>query len=255
MAVKWFRIIVVISFLCIADYCCSQSPLDRKFSGDYNGLPVSGILDNISERGGFNFSYNPDAIDVDRVVTIRIEAILLSIILDSLFKEQVEYTAAGNYVVILPKSEIGIVKRKAKSIPRTTITGTIVDSRTGRVVSSVSIYQVGENYSTLSEYEGTYTLHVPKIDERIGIRYSKRNYIDTVIILQPDESVIDVLLRPNEKLKKLPLQEIKRIEANHTNAVEHHSITRLIVPQEQVDYSNNFDNMSTGKLKFLCSRL
>jgi hypothetical protein len=241
---------ILLGFLClIGSFSNAQLLLDQPISIDYKATKVAQILDDISEQKGFSFSYNPDALKVDREVNLSVAA-SLNIVIDSLFKEKVRCTEAGNYVIIQPKKNKPTPKRKTKELPQMSIKGTVVDMRTGKNIGSVSIYQLGENHSTLSSTTGNYNLSIPQPSSTVNVRYSKKNYIDTIIIVEPLDTVVVVKLRPYQKLEELPIIEIRRIEANYDNAIEQHSMTRVIVSEEQLAYSNNFQEMETREFQF-----
>ena len=90
-------------------------------------------------------------------------------------------------------------KVKPKEVERSgySISGTIYDSSTGKIIRSATIYDVDGKRTSITNNEGFYSILVPSNDDFKGLTYCKEGYLDTVIIIQAaNDLTMDMRLNP-----------------------------------------------------------
>src|SRR5262245_40600841 len=94
------RIIIVIVFA--AGICCSgaqaQGILDRVVSLEANRQRLDNVLEILSNKGNFYFSYNSNIVRRDSLVSISVSNKTVRQVLGQLFDDSYEYMQSGNYI-------------------------------------------------------------------------------------------------------------------------------------------------------------
>ena len=202
----------------------SQNPLNQKISIKFENEKVEDALDAIADAGGFNFSYNPEIVSVDRRVGMSANSQPVKAVLKEVLGESMNYKVRGSYVII---------QKSTRNQPKQTfkIKGEIKDAKTGKKIEDVTIYEADKLKSTLSNKEGKYDLTVSKNSEYVNVAISKKNYQDTVIRVS--------------KVNPLPpiitLTPIKNIETDSTDLLESSTLVGLFVSPTLSKHSENVE--------------
>lgn len=117
------------------------------------------IFTQLRQQSGYNFLYDPSALEETNKVSISTSNATLKAVLDQCFKNQpVTYAIAQNNVVISRKS----VEAETTVAPRVAIkiTGQIVDSK-GLPIPGVSVTIKGSTTGTVADNNGKYSISVP----------------------------------------------------------------------------------------------
>ena len=170
-------IIAIILATCTAggDHCDGQSLLNKRVSFQANKKPLKDILALVGKQGGFYFSYNSNLIKNDSLITISVHNEPIKDVLKGLLGEDWQYKETDNHIII-QQSEI----EKWFSV-----SGYIVDEKTGEKVSDASVFEVHQLVSTLTDQNGFFRLRL-KAKEKYDaaeLRVSKGFYVDTAMIL------------------------------------------------------------------------
>src|SRR6186713_2350359 len=78
----------------------AQNPLNRNISLQVNRQRLDNVLEILSNKGDFYFSYNSNILKRDSLVTITVYNKTIKQVLDFLFTEGYEYKESGNYIII-----------------------------------------------------------------------------------------------------------------------------------------------------------
>jgi len=93
----------------------TQKPvLNRKINYSAQSERLEDILLDIADIGGFSFSYNPDLLPVDSLMTINVENSTTRDVLKALLGDELELKISGNHLVIL-KSKFSSGNTSGKS--------------------------------------------------------------------------------------------------------------------------------------------
>ncbi|WP_412468770.1 hypothetical protein [Pedobacter sp. KLB.chiD] len=134
--------------------------LEKTVSINATKLPVSRVLTDIGQKGGFFFSYSGKTIAKDSVVTIICNNQTVSKTLTHLFGNRYQYEEHNNYIIITP----ALKRLSFSNIDVTSdnnnysISGIIVDESTGERLMNTSIYEKMQLVSTLTDEHGYFKL-------------------------------------------------------------------------------------------------
>lgn len=234
-----------------------KSPLNKEVTMNAPGISVQDALLLLGEETDMNFSYNSALIDNSKVVSLNVEEVKLGAILDDILEEGIQYKVVGNHIVLLADNTVRV---KPKEIERTgySITGTIYDASTGKVIRSASVYDVDGEWTSITDHEGFYAILLPSNEDFRGLTYCKEGYLDTVIIVKPAEDLtLDMQLNPIRK--KVIIAEAKEDEVVKPEIVvekptfSEHRIVDAMIPSEALSHSNNLVlyKRKLGQISFL----
>jgi hypothetical protein len=174
---------------------------------DQDRLDVA--LKKISTQAGFTFSYNPDVVDVNRIVNQNFSGKTIREVLDQIFNGSIQYKARGKYV-ILTKGDRSAAKDQR------VVTGYVLDQATGKRLQNVSVYDPVSLSSAVTDSYGYFQLEVDQPSgEEVKLAISKLNYSDTIVAVASDRyRLLNIPIRLNEeKINSLAdslRQKIKR---------------------------------------------
>jgi hypothetical protein len=170
-------------------------------------------LKKISAQAGFTFSYNPDIVNVDKIVTQNFTRKTVREILDQIFNGAIQYKARGKHI-ILTKAQ------NSESKEQRLLTGYILDQATGKRLQNVSVYDPVSLSSAVTDSYGYFQLEVDNPSgEEVKLAISKLNYNDTIIAVTSDkQGLLNIPIRVNkDKINTLAdslRQKIKRFWNN-----------------------------------------
>lgn len=174
------RHIFIASLLIAIQTVHAQSLLDRSINIEANKQPLLKVLEQMSNKGGFYFSYNSAILNKDSLVTLPAQSRTIRATLDLIFQGRMEYQENRNYIILSPtlKNPTPIENKKF------TINGVVLDESTGESISQASIYDQQSLIATLSKEDGSFVVKLKNISGPITLTISKEFYDDTTIQLQ-----------------------------------------------------------------------
>ncbi len=210
--------------------------LYKRVSCSFNNIPLGDALDHISEDGGFAFSYNSKNFDITQSVSLNKENITVGKFIDLIFNRTVHYKVVGSHVVLMKKNPQNIYNKDYQK-NEYIIYGYIIDSRTGDKIKEATIYEVNGEIVTLSNSEGFYSLTIPPKKEVSGLSYSKRGYLDTIIIVNSvNNQNYNIYLTPHTV-------SVSKMESKSVNIklddIHNRQVVSLLVPHESKVISDN----------------
>ncbi len=162
-----------------------SSILNRTVTVSINNQRLDRALDQIAGAGQFSFSYNSGIIKTDSLVTVYATGETVKSVLDKLFKSRIRYVESGNYLILKKNSSTYATNKPQKTTY--IISGYVINTLTGEKINDASVYDITTLASALSGPEGAFTLKIPSTIAPGSIMASKADFLDTVIIVKPDE--------------------------------------------------------------------
>lgn len=165
----------------------AQSILNRTVNLEVNRQQLAHVLEILSNKGNFYFSYNSNIIKKDSLVTLSVYSKTVKQVLDLLFKEGYEYKESGNYI-ILRRTPIKLTLVTTQALSEDNlyyVTGYVLDDQTGEKVPNASIYEKDQLASAITNHEGYFRLKLKSRYKTAAISVSKQYYEDTTLIIQP----------------------------------------------------------------------
>ncbi|HEY0066103.1 MAG TPA: STN and carboxypeptidase regulatory-like domain-containing protein, partial [Flavisolibacter sp.] len=183
----FFLSIIIIIFLLFPLAGMGQSLLGRPISLEVNRQRFDQVLEIISNKGNFYFSYNSSIIRRDSLVSISAYNRPVAQVLDQLFGEGFEFRESGNYIIIRRTPvRITLVTNKAVTKDRLyTVSGYVLSDLTGMQISNASVYEKRLLASALTNEEGYFRLKLKNKTRRAELTVSKEFYEDTTVVIDP----------------------------------------------------------------------
>lgn len=185
---KWSRYLLAGIVLCLLQQAAwSQNMLNRNLSLEVNRQRLDHVLEILSNRGSFYFSYNSNIIKKDSLVTLSVSNKPVRQILNLLLPDHYEFVESGNYIIIRKTPiRITLVTNKAVAEDRFyNISGYVLDDETGHQVSNASVYEKALLVSTLTNQEGFFKLKLKQKNKKVALTVSKEFYEDTTFTVDP----------------------------------------------------------------------
>lgn len=179
----------------------AQNNLNKTISIITHQQPISDVLEIISNKGNFYFSYNSNILGRDSLVSITVTAKTVEQVLHLLFPSGFEFKESGNYIIIRRKPiAISIVTNTVVVQDRWyNVTGYVQDLATGGLLQDASVYELNQLASALSDQKGHFSIKLKSKYRKPTLTVSKEYYEDTTIAVNPAiNEKLQIILAPIE---------------------------------------------------------
>ncbi len=182
-----FYLLVLFGLLFSTIPASAQNILNRVVTFEVNRQELSNVLEILSNKGNFYFSYNSRIIRKDSLVTLSVHSKTVLQVLDMLFREGYEFKESGNYIIIrrTPIKIALVTTQTASDDNLYYVTGYVLDDQTGERVNNASVYEKDQLTSTITNQEGYFRLKLKSRYKSAAVSVSKQYYIDTTVVIQP----------------------------------------------------------------------
>jgi hypothetical protein len=208
--------------------------LKRKISYSSRDQRLESALLGIANVGDFSFSYNPGIIPGDSLLDLNVSNSTVKDVLDIIFKEEITYKVSGNHLILLRDRPV-----KSKENIEYSVSGYVYNATTGERLASTTVYEVYTLSSTITNEHGYYSFAVSKKFDEFGLAFTKRDFVDTLILVNPEVHHIDISLR--QKWTQAELSSKQPLLESSVKPLENISIVQRFVPREQLIRSDNID--------------
>ena len=185
---NWSRYLLLVGVFCLLHYTGrTQTMLNRNLSLDVNRQRLDHVLEILSNKGNFYFSYNSSIIKKDSLITFSVSNKPVRQILNQLLPDHYEFVESGNYIIIR-KAPIRITFVTNKAIAEDkfySVSGYVLDDETGYQIPYASIYEKALLLSTLTNREGYFKLKLKQKNKPLTLAVSKEFYADTTFTIDP----------------------------------------------------------------------
>ncbi|HEX2533951.1 MAG TPA: hypothetical protein VHK69_09465 [Chitinophagaceae bacterium] len=244
----------------------AQGHLSKVVPVDVRNQPLDQVLEILSNRGNFYFSYNSNIIRRDSLVTLQSGGRTVRQVLDILFPDHYEFRETGNYIIIrrLPV-QLTLVTKKAETNNRIyTVSGYVLDDATGERIYNASIYEKRLLLSAMTDTAGFFRLRMKSKVTTAALTVSKEFYQDTTVVIEPryDQQltitimpVMDewVTVSPDDYFVPDSLRNtgrntaVSRTAASDTDNVEAIGLARFLLSSRQMVRSLNMNKFFTER--------
>jgi len=181
-----FTLVIFSLFINAATY--GQAILQKNISLDINNQRLDNVLEILSNKGDFYFSYNSSIIKKDSLVSFRASNKTVKEILSILFNTTYEFKESGNYIIIRKApirmtlvTQKGVTEEKIYSV-----SGFVYDEQSGVAINEASIYEKTILASAMTNTEGFFKIKLKSSKTSTAeLTVSKEYYEDTTIKIQP----------------------------------------------------------------------
>lgn len=214
-AMKKFNIIIAAFLLLSAVYASGQqniNPLEIEISLETDSITKAALLDTISIRTNVHFSYNPELLEAQKMVKIKVEKTTIFSILRNIANPEIlGIQSLGNQVIFYPMKKEEKYEPPKAQIQYIIVSGSITDQKKEEQIPFCNVAIVGEAVGTISNNDGNFTLKVPIKFKDDTLRFSCLGFLPFDF---PIANVTDSLL--NIQLEKT-VYHLKTVDIVHYN--------------------------------------
>ncbi|MCW3804481.1 TonB-dependent receptor [Plebeiibacterium marinum] len=143
------KILSVFLLFCSLTYATSIN--GQKVDVSINGGDVLDVLEEIEKQCDFRFAYSPKFVDMDKKVSINVNQMEVTDVLDKVLENtNLTYVVEGDVVVLRPSSMVASQQQVNRRIA-----GKVTDEN-GEPIPGVSILLKGTTTGTISDIDGNY---------------------------------------------------------------------------------------------------
>ncbi|GHB62289.1 hypothetical protein GCM10007390_15110 [Persicitalea jodogahamensis] len=154
-----------------AAHAQGSSLLETKITLRVSNERMDEVLRQIAGKGGFSFSYSPDAIPVGSRVSLNASNQSVREILNVLFDGKVLFKERRKYIILQKAPEV------AEKLPEAFyLNGYVIDETTGEKLPNASIYEPVTLASAVSNKYGYYKIKLPAQTENLRLEVRKEEY-------------------------------------------------------------------------------
>jgi hypothetical protein len=175
--------VVLLMMLCIGK-TQAQGLLSKRISINFNRIRVADALYQIGRQGNFYFAYNGRLLPQDSLVTLTANNQTVSGIMFMLFHGRYEFKELNDHIIIdLNLPNLALQNTDITNDNNTySISGLVVDERTGERLMNASVYVKQQLISVLTDEHGYFKLKFRADNPgQISLTASKLAYKDTSI--------------------------------------------------------------------------
>jgi hypothetical protein len=180
--------VVIILLLCIHTVSRGQNILQKSISLDVNRQRLDNVLEILSNKGNFYFSYNSSVVNKDSLVSLRVANKTIKEILAQLFNTTYEFKESGSYIIIRKAPiRMTLITQKGVTEERVySVSGFVYDEKSGAAINEASIYEKTVLASALTNTEGYFKIKLKSSKTNsAALTVSKEFYEDTTVKIQP----------------------------------------------------------------------
>jgi len=184
------RIVVFSIFLTVATAFTGargQGLLDKIVPLEVKRQRLDHVLEILSNRGNFFFSYNSSIVKKDSIVSLSANGKTVRQVLNLLFDDSYEYMESGNYVIIrkTPIKTPLITSQAYTNDKIYVVSGYVLDETSGEGLRDATVYEKSKLQSTLTNGNGYFEIRFKSKPVSTALTFSKEFYQDTTIVIQP----------------------------------------------------------------------
>ena len=190
---------VVVFLLLVCHTGWAQNILNKNLTINVSHQRIDDVLEIISNKGNFYFSYNSSIVKKDSLVSISAANKTVKEILDQIFSTGYEYKESGNYIIIRRAPiKITVVTNKAITEDKFyVVSGYVLDNETGYMLPNASIYEKSLLASSLTDQKGFFAVRLKSKAKTAALTVSKEFYEDTTVTIEPKyDQQISIAIMP-----------------------------------------------------------
>lgn len=196
---RWLLMIVLLW----SGFVQGQQILSRNITLDVNRQRLDNVLEILSNKGNFYFSYSSGIVKKDSLVSFNAKNKTVREILAMLFNETFEFRESGNYLIIRKAPiRMTIVTNKAVTEDRIYfVNGYVYDEQSGIAIPEASVYEKKLLAAALTDQQGYFKLKLKSSKSSTAtLTISKEFYEDTSIVIEPRHNQqITITMMPLER--------------------------------------------------------
>jgi len=165
----------------------SQMLLSRNITINISNQKLDDVLEIISNKENFYFSYNSRIINKDTLVSANVSNRPIGEVLKQLLGDGFEFKESGNYIILRKAPlKLRVVTSAAETENKFYyISGHVVDDQTGEKIEGASLYEKDRLIIVNTNSNGFFRMRLKSRYKKATISVSKEFYKDTSVVLTP----------------------------------------------------------------------
>jgi hypothetical protein len=193
----------ILLFLLTSATICAQSPLAKTISVEIEKQRLDNVLEILSNKGDFYFSYNSTSLKRDSLISLKVRNKTVKEILNQLFTTDYEFKESGNYIIIrkAPVRMVMITNKATLEEKIYAVSGFVYDEQSGYAIHDASVYEKKLLAATLTDAQGFFKIRLKSgKSSTAALTVSKEFYEDTTVLIEPRHSQqLTITLLPFER--------------------------------------------------------
>ena len=151
-------LVAILTFSCLhANNSNAQKVLDQKVTVDVQNVQLIKVLKEIERQGDIDFTFSPNKIAIDRLVSLKVKKERLKVVLSALFTPlAIDYQVFNNRTIVLTKGKEQILE---PALPP--VKGVVTDSD-GTPLIGATVQIKGTGQGTTTDVDGSFSLDCPE---------------------------------------------------------------------------------------------
>jgi hypothetical protein len=195
--------LAILILLGIGISCAGQPILSKPVTLEVNRQRIDQVLEILSNKGDFYFSYNSKIIRKDSLVSFSVRNKPVREVLNLMFNTGYEFRESGNYVIIrkAPVRMTMVAKKAPEQENIYYVSGHVYDEQSGYAVNDASIYEREQLVSAVTDELGYFRLKLKgRKQNNVTLFVSRESYEDTSIAIEPRHNQeLTITMMPVEK--------------------------------------------------------
>jgi hypothetical protein len=172
LSAKFFAVLFFIGFL-VNVTVAQQKLLEQKITLRYKQTSLKEVLNDITEKTGIPFSYNPNKIPLDTLISYQCNDQSVEKVLNEIFEmAAVQFELIEGYVVLKPAIREKIMEEIPEiKVKYFTISGYISDIKNQETLIGATIFDSKSGIGTTTNNYGFFSLTLPEGDYQMQVSY------------------------------------------------------------------------------------
>jgi hypothetical protein len=248
---KKFSLVSLILILLSISPSFAQSLLSKNIPLEINHQRLDNVLEILSNKGNFYFSYNSSIVKKDSIITISTGNKTLKEILELLFNSSYEFIESGNYIIIrkAPIRLTMVTNRAVQEERIYSVSGYVYNEQTGHAIREASVYEKKLLTATLTDQEGYFKIKLKSGRKSTAeLTLSKEFYADTSVIIEPRHSQqLTITMMPLENEAERTIISPEDYEVAETPVPEVSTDTVVAAPVAAIVDSAKVERTRAGR--------
>jgi len=166
----------------------AQGILAKNVSLQVKNQRLDNVLEIISNKGDFYFSYNSRIVRKDSLISLDVVNRSVKEVLTLLFDDTYEFRESGNYIIIrkAPIRMTMVTRIEEREDKIYTVSGFVYNESSGAAISDASVYEKKLLAAALTNKEGYFKIRLKSSKAAaVELNVSKEFYTDTMVTLEP----------------------------------------------------------------------
>jgi TonB-linked SusC/RagA family outer membrane protein len=155
-------------------YASDTYSQNARISLNLQNAKFEDVFSAIEKQSEFEFFYNNNQIDASQLVSVNVDGMKISDLLNRLFSDKgLAYKVVGNRIILVKQNSfeselLGAIDNSAQQV---SVTGVVKDAATGEPIPGVNVLVEGTTIGVVTDIDGKFSLNVPSASSVLAVSY------------------------------------------------------------------------------------